>query len=97
MRHQVIASLVLLNGLMVLINGAGTLNQIVVLMNLIIQAMKIISAERPSECPVVIAKNIGREGEVVDLTVIKEFDPNMFDMLTVILIGNKESRPRGPI
>ncbi len=58
----------------------------------IIKAMKIISAERPSECPVVIAKNIGREGEVVDLTVIKEFDPNMVDMLTVILIGNKESR-----
>jgi hypothetical protein len=42
MRHQVIAGLVLLNGLMVLINGAGTLNQIVVLMNLTIQAMKIV-------------------------------------------------------
>lgn len=58
----------------------------------IVKAMKIISAERSSKCPVVIAKNIGRKGEVINLTVLEEFNPNMVDMLTVILVGNKETR-----
>ena len=59
----------------------------------IVKAMKIISAERSSKCPVVIAKNIGRNGEVINLTVLEEFNPNMVDMLTVILVGNKEIPP----
>jgi cobalt-precorrin 5A hydrolase/precorrin-3B C17-methyltransferase len=55
-------------------------------------ARDILAAERPPETPVVLARNLGREGETVDVIRLDELTPEHADMLTVILIGNSRTR-----
>ena len=40
----------------------------------------------------VIARNLGRDDETVDVTTLQAFDPAVVDMLTLVMIGNSESR-----
>ena len=39
-----------------------------------------------------LARNLGREGETVDVIRLDELTPGHADMLTVILIGNSRTR-----
>ena len=50
-------------------------------------AKEILLGGRPPETPVVIARNLGREGEAVSLTTVGELDPESLDMLTLVLVG----------
>jgi len=54
-------------------------------------------AARPADTPVVLARNLGRPGETVEVIALKDLTPDHADMLTLVLVGNSESRrlPRG--
>ncbi|QDO97164.1 precorrin-3B C(17)-methyltransferase [Ferrovibrio terrae] len=55
-------------------------------------AKDILLQHRPAETPVVLARNLGREGERVTLTTLNELDIDKVDMLTVVLVGSSVSR-----
>ncbi|MSO91970.1 MAG: precorrin-3B C(17)-methyltransferase [Rhodospirillales bacterium] len=56
------------------------------------RARDILLQARPAATPVVLARNLGREGEDVRTIRLDELDADKADMLTVILIGNRETR-----
>ncbi|MDO4542103.1 MAG: precorrin-3B C(17)-methyltransferase, partial [Bacillota bacterium] len=58
---------------------------------LIEEARKIFMQYKDEHTPVGIVKNIGREGEEVILTSLKEMDIEIIDMFTTVYIGNKET------
>jgi len=60
-------------------------------------AVRILGGERPAATPVVLARNLGRDGETVQVIRLDELTPERVDMLTVVLIGASETRvvPRG--
>ncbi len=55
-------------------------------------AMQILLRHRAATTPVVLARNLGRPGETVEITSLAELDPGQVDMLTIVLVGNAESR-----
>ena len=56
------------------------------------EAREILAAHRPLDCPVVVARNLGRDGERVDVTTLAELDTEAVDMLTVVVVGNSQTR-----
>ena len=60
--------------------------------DLIVEAKSILLSHRPAETPVVVASNLGREGESVRVTRLADFDPASIDMMTVVLVGSSQSR-----
>lgn len=55
-------------------------------------ARDILLGNRPPETPVVLARNLGRPGETIDVIQLTELTPDSADMLTLVLIGNSQSR-----
>lgn len=55
-------------------------------------ARRILLAHRPAATPVAVARNLGRESESLVLTTLAEFDPDIVDMLTLVIVGNSETR-----
>lgn len=47
--------------------------------------------ERSADTPVGFVRQAGRDEEKVTVTVLKDFDPELVDMFTVVLIGNSQS------
>jgi len=56
------------------------------------EAQRILAAARPPETPVILARNLGREGENINVITLAELTPDHADMLTLVLIGNSQSR-----
>lgn len=56
------------------------------------KAREILLAARPETTPVVIARNLGRDGETVRTVTLRDLDPAAVDMLTVVLVGSSETR-----
>ena len=56
------------------------------------EARAILAARRPHDCPVVVARNLGREGERVSLTTLERLDSDAVDMLTVLVVGSSQTR-----
>ena len=56
------------------------------------QARTILAARRPPDCPVVVARNLGREGERVSLTTLANLETESVDMLTVVVAGSSRTR-----
>ena len=50
---------------------------------------------RPPTTPVVLARNLGRDGETVRHCELAALDPDMVDMLTLVLVGSSETRRWG--
>lgn len=50
---------------------------------------------RKGSCPVGLARNVYRTGEETILTTLDNFDPQSADMLSLIIIGNSQSRMCG--
>jgi cobalt-precorrin 5A hydrolase / precorrin-3B C17-methyltransferase len=50
-------------------------------------AKAMLLAHRPAETPVVIARNLGRDGEAVSFTTLDALDPEGLDMLSIVLVG----------
>ncbi|MBE7638140.1 precorrin-3B C(17)-methyltransferase [Sneathiella sp. P13V-1] len=55
-------------------------------------AKAILSEHRPDDTPVIVARNLGRETENVQIMPLKELDPEKVDMLTLVMVGSSESK-----
>ncbi len=60
--------------------------------HLIEEAKTAFLAYRHSGTPVIVASNLGRPAQRVQVTTLAEFDPSAVDMLTIVLIGASTSR-----
>jgi cobalt-precorrin 5A hydrolase/precorrin-3B C17-methyltransferase len=56
------------------------------------RAKAILAKARPADTPVVLARNLDRAGERVEITTLGAFDPARADMLTLVLVGSSASR-----
>ena len=56
------------------------------------EAVEILLAARPAETPVVLARTLGRDGEEITVVSLGELTPDHADMLTLVLIGNSQTR-----
>ena len=56
------------------------------------RARAILAARRPSDCPVVVARNLGRDGERVSFTTLDRFETAAADMLTLVVVGSSRTR-----
>lgn len=55
-------------------------------------ARDILRAHRPDDTPVIVARNLAREGEHVEIVPLGELKLETIDMLTVVIVGNSQSR-----
>ena len=55
-------------------------------------AQRILVGGRPASTPVVLARNLGRDGETIDVITLGELTPDHADMLTLVVIGNSQTR-----
>jgi cobalt-precorrin 5A hydrolase/precorrin-3B C17-methyltransferase len=55
-------------------------------------ARRILLRHRRPDTPVVLARNLGREGEQVTLGTLARFDAGAVDMLTLVLVGSRSTR-----
>lgn len=58
----------------------------------LVQARDILLRRRAPDTPVVLARNLGREGESVRVIRLEALDPSQVDMLTLVLIGSSTTR-----
>ena len=56
------------------------------------RARAILLTGRPGDTPVVLARNLGRADETVSVITLDELTPDHADMLTLVLVGNSETR-----
>jgi cobalt-precorrin 5A hydrolase/precorrin-3B C17-methyltransferase len=56
------------------------------------RAQKILVARRGPDAPVVLARNLGREEETIEVIKLGDLTPDHADMLTMVLVGNSQSR-----
>ncbi|MBI5163670.1 MAG: precorrin-3B C(17)-methyltransferase [Magnetospirillum sp.] len=56
------------------------------------RARDLLLAGRPAETPVVLARQLGRPGETVSVVTLGELTPEHADMLTLVMVGNSETR-----
>jgi len=54
-------------------------------------AKGVLLRHRPENTPVILATNLGREGELVRVVPLAELDINEVDMLTVVIVGSSET------
>ena len=55
-------------------------------------ARDVLLRHRPADTPVVLATNLGRHGERVRIVPLAELDVDAVDMLTVVIVGSRETR-----
>jgi cobalt-precorrin 5A hydrolase/precorrin-3B C17-methyltransferase len=58
----------------------------------LVRARDILLRHRAAETPVVLARDLGREGEAVRTVTLSELEPGQVDMLTVVLVGSSTTR-----
>ena len=56
------------------------------------RALRILCEHRRAETPVVVARNLGRAGERVDVVPLGGLDPERIDMMTVLIVGSSRTR-----
>ena len=56
------------------------------------RARAILLESRPAETPVVVARNLGRAGEAVQVTTLGTLPEAAVDMLTIVLVGSRATR-----
>ena len=56
------------------------------------RAVEILAARRPATTPVVVARSIGRDGQAVTATCLRDLDQSSIDMMTLLIIGSTETR-----
>lgn len=55
-------------------------------------AIAILSSQRPDDTPVIIAASLGRPEECITTTSLGEFDPELVDMLSIVIVGSSTTR-----
>ncbi len=58
------------------------------------RALSILREARPESTPAIIASNLGRPGSRVRVMPLANVDPEEVDMLSIVMVGNSESRMR---
>jgi len=58
----------------------------------LVQAREILLNYRDADTPVIIARNVTRSNESIAITCLTDLEPAQVDMLTLVLIGNSETR-----
>lgn len=58
-------------------------------------ALEVLFAHRPPETPVALVRNAYREGQTIELDTLARFDPSRVEMLSLVLVGNSQSRLLG--
>lgn len=58
----------------------------------LVVARDILLEHRPSDTPVVLARNLGRTDEAVEIITLGDLDPARVDMLTLVMIGSSATR-----
>jgi cobalt-precorrin 5A hydrolase/precorrin-3B C17-methyltransferase len=58
----------------------------------LVAARDILLTSRPPQTPVVLARNLGRDGEVIRVIELQALSPDDVDMLTIVLIGSSRTR-----
>ena len=56
------------------------------------RARDILLSARPPSTPVILARQLGRPGESVDIIALADLDPERVDMLTMVVVGTSETR-----
>lgn len=56
------------------------------------KARDVLLDHRPADTPVILARNLGRDGESVEVIDLADLHPDLVDMLTVVLIGASQTR-----
>ncbi len=56
------------------------------------RAIEILRTHRPPSTPVIIATDLGRPKEKMRIVALEDFDPEMVDMLTMVLVGSSTTR-----
>jgi cobalt-precorrin 5A hydrolase / cobalt-factor III methyltransferase / precorrin-3B C17-methyltransferase len=56
------------------------------------RAIAILKPHRSADTPVIIASNLGRTEERVHIVPLKDFDPDLVDMLTLVMVGSSQSK-----
>jgi cobalt-precorrin 5A hydrolase/precorrin-3B C17-methyltransferase len=56
------------------------------------RARDILLTGRSADTPVVLARQLGRDGETVEFIRLGDLDPDRVDMLTMVVVGNSETR-----
>ena len=56
------------------------------------RALRILREHRAAKTPVVVARNLGRAGERVDIVPLDGIDPERIDMMTVLVVGSSRTR-----
>ena len=56
------------------------------------KALNIIKNNRGPECPVIVARCLGRRNENVKILKLRDLNEDLIDMLTILIIGNHETR-----
>lgn len=56
------------------------------------RARDILLTGRPPETPVILARQLGRDEERVEIIALSELTPDHADMLTLVMVGSSESR-----
>ena len=60
--------------------------------SLLNKARDILLQNRSPETPVLVARNLGRDDEAIKLIKLAELDVSLTDMMTVVIVGNQDSR-----
>jgi cobalt-precorrin 5A hydrolase/precorrin-3B C17-methyltransferase len=58
----------------------------------LVRAREILLRHRKPETPVLLARDLGRDGEAVRTVTLAELEPDQVDMLTVVLVGSRATR-----
>jgi precorrin-3B C17-methyltransferase len=61
----------------------------------LLRAKEILLQYRNPQTPAVVAFNVSRKGEEISLTCLKDLNPETMNMLTLVLVGNQETRRTG--
>lgn len=56
------------------------------------RALALLRDGRPPTTPVIVARNLGREGESVRTVELQHLDPDSVDMLTLLIVGSSATR-----
>lgn len=56
------------------------------------RALALLREARPPTTPVIVARNLGREGERVETMELGALDPDRVDMLTLLIVGSTATR-----
>jgi precorrin-2 C20-methyltransferase / precorrin-3B C17-methyltransferase len=58
----------------------------------IVRARELLLELRPSDTPVVVGRNVGREGEDLIVTTLEALEPDSIDMSCLLIIGSSQTR-----